>query len=1233
MAEQPNAKISSRKVFSAIENSSEAPMGEHFQELCRTLVAIISVFDGEFSLKDQLKYDQYVSGVIERSRTETTEDLRLKILSGLYRLFPNNKSAILYSGIELIKSGNLEEGIKMAESSGIWNHSVEFLDVIPQSEISDEKLKDIVLKSAETGNGNPQVWIKFMSSGRDRTEVSSVIDAFNRSGHNSVLETFLDVVIRYDPDPFYVLKKAEVLKKMDKMDELLELISDLNIFSLNDIDHIKSFSDLMLQAKLFSKNLELCKYGLEIHEDEYLMINLAESYAGLGDLMNAIETYMGILKRYPDNYAARIRCARLQYDAGKYSESASTFNNVPRSKLSESDFIVMIRAKSSSSMLLEAISDVADMMCFYGKTLENLHIKMALEMRLHLESECYYTAGDIIELDPNDTAAREFYRNYLFRNHEYEKYLKFLNDDERSGLLPQVFVALAGTGKFQDAIDILRQNPTSLESPMVWDSIFFNVRTSDQIKKIEELIEIANTNGVENIRSILRFLEGNYKDQDRVNWEELAESGSVSLTYINVMALLNARRYEEMEKCLSSLPENRFSTIRNIVEYDIEVRKGKRTGDIVDSSDFLYPATWILIHNGLYDEAYSKLIKFESNRPDPFYIYYESLIMEGKGNYEDAKKNINHAVEKLENFKFLDLLARVSIRCGELKEAVSVYEMIFRNGGKDSIDFLSLYTILSQLKDHEFVMNFVDLCEYNSFSNLWVKRLKRDILLGRNDSMSAYEISREIIAGGKLEEPDLRTHLSIVEKIDLQGDRISFLEDVRTNIDDPKIDVMIGDIYFKSGQYEKALGCYQDAIHKGMDTASMQNYPETLINTGNFDEALDMISGQNLPSLLLVKLYSGKNDVESILRMLSNFRIRDQKDEEALIFLCRSHWRDPDIRESLKNIYSNGGYLFLGKEIGERLIQDGSYDEAMDVLKNLFNNYPENIEVARLYSGLLIKNGNRSEAIRSLSRGLKASKSMEEATEFTNALLKVYYEDGDYRSVTDLYLSDPSLIDREGLKITVRSYIALDKFEEAERIISRQDKILDQGLNDDLYVELQSRKNFTELLTYVNRLLKLEYKKGRIFNTEEALYKAEIPIDRLPEVMDFLKGDRYWGEPNPEKYDLISRDVIKRIVKNSNIEKITDIRIFMIYNNLDRKDAVVAVNLYRYIMDRISEVNVPKTDDMEILSLMKKALKENIPPEPLHVAYMLDTGIGTAMDVITLMDYMAGMKQRESENQ
>ena len=1233
MAEQPNSKISIRKVLSSIEKTSEAPMGKDFQELCGNLASILSSFDGSISTKDQLKYDQYVSGIVERTRTEVHEDLKLKVLKEIYRLFPSNGPAVLFSGIELMKSGSLEDGLAMAESTGAWDQCGEFLEIVSRSDIADDKLKYIVVKSAETGNGNPELWARFMSSGRDATEVSMVIDAFYRGGFTGMVENFLDLVIRYDPDPGYLLKKAEVLKTLDRRDELSELISKLNIFSFSNVDQIKSLSDLMLETGLFRKNLELCKYGLGIYEDERLQVNLAESYAGLSDLDNAIEAYLDILDRYPDNYVYRVRCARLQYDAGKYSECSATFSTVPHSSLSESDFIVMIRAKSSSSMVLEAISDIEDMIGLYGKTPENLHLKMELEMRLNKESDCYYTAGEILKFDNGDISAREFYRNYLFRNHEYEKYLKFLDSNERNTLIPEVFVALSATGKFQDAVEVLSKSPLSLESPIVWDSIFFNVRTSEQIEKIKDSIEVFDTRGTGKIGAILRFLVGRYHAPEKINWDELAETGSVALAYIDILSLLKAGRYSEMEQCLSSLPENRFSTVRNIVEYAMDVRKGKRTGDIVDSTDFLYPATWILIRNGLYDEAYAKLIKLETNRPDPFFTYYESLIMEGKGDYDGARKNISRSIEKLDNFMFLDLLARMSIRCRETGDAVSVYEMIFRNGGQDSIDFPALYTILSETKDNEFIINFVDLCEYNSFSNLWVKRLKRDILLERNDSKSAYDISREIIAGGRLEESDISTHLSIVEKIDLHEDRISFLEDVRSDIENPKIDIMIGDIYFANGQYDKALRCYRDGISNGMDVSSMQNYPETLINTGNFDEAFEIISSHNLSSLLLVKLYSGKNDIESILKLISNFRVRDGKDEEALIFLSRVHWRDPDIRESLKKIYSNGGYLFLGKSIAERFLQDGSIDEALDVLKNLFKNYPENIDVARMYSRLLIRNGNRTEAIHSLSRGLKASKSMEDATEFTNELLKVYYDDGDYKAVTDLYLSDPSLIDRDGIKITVRSYIALDKFEEAERIISRQDKILDNGLNDDLYVELQSRRNFNELLAYVNRLLKLEYRKGRVFDTNEAVYKAEIPIDKLPEVLDFLKADRYWGDPNPEKYDLLSRDVIRRIVKNSRVEKIQELRIFMIYSNLDSKDAIVAVNLYRYIMERIKEVNVPRTDNAETMTLMKKALRENIPLEPLHMAYMLDTGIGTAMDVMTLIDYMTGMKQRESDSQ
>jgi len=1229
MAELPKTRINARKLLSTIEKTSEAPMGRDFQELSGDLVSIIADFGDEFTQKDREKYDEAVSTILERSRTELHKELRRKLLDSLGNLFPSNNYAKLFRGIELIENGEPEQGLLEVENASGWEKNAEFFDAVSGSAVSDEKIEYIVLRCAESGSGNAILWDRFMKTGRIRERVESVIDTLSKNKHTKTMEEFLNAVIRYDPDPYYVVRKCMVLNDLGKKEELRNVLEDLNIFSLDDSFQINTICDLMLESRMYRKDLELCNRGLEMFSDEHLSMVKAESLAGMGDLDGAIRTYQEMMEKYPDNLNYRIRCARLQYRAGKYADCSATYRKIPSSKLEENDFLTMIRAKASASLTLEAISDIAEMISIFGKTAENLHIKMELENKLGMDSECYYTAGNILELDSEDTPAREFYRNYLFRNREYEKYLKFINQDERNAMVPEVIVALAGIGKFNDSVELLKLNPDSLESPMVWDSIFYSARTSVQLKALDDCITGQVTTGGRNIRIILDFIRGIENRERIIDWESVREPGSVAIAYIDIMSLFNSGKFNEVEQSLAHLPANRFSGLRNIVEYVKQIESGRSMGDIVDSSDFMYPATWILIRSGLYDDAHSKLEKLETPHPDPFFIYYESLIMEGRGDYTGSRKNIRRAIDQLENFRFIDLYARMSLRCGDFGEAVSAYEGIFRNGAQNSIDFPALFHILSSSKNREFTVNFVDLCDYNTFTNKWIKRLKRDLYLERNDLKAAYDISRNIIKEGGLEESDISSHLFIVEKIDPQQDRITFLEDVRSDLETPRIDVLIGDIYFSNGRYDKALQCYRDAILNGMEPARIGNYAESLINTGNFNEAYAAISDLNLSPILLVKLYSGENDIEKLLKMLGNFVVMDKDDEDALIFLCNNHWNDPDVRKRLKDIYSSGGYLFLGKSIAEKLTRDGNYDEALDILRNMFKNYPEDVSVTRMYSRVLIKLGNRTEAIRSLSRGLKTSKSMDDATEFTNELLKVYYEDGDYQSAVDLYDSDPSLANIDGLKIAIRSYIALDKFEEAERIMSRQAKMVDQGLNDDLYMELQSRKNFTELLVYINRLLKLEYKAGREFDTNEAVYKAEIPVEKMAEVLDFLRGDRYFGEPNPEKYELLSRDVIKRIVKNTRVEKITDVKIFMIYNNLDRRDAVVAVNIYHYIMERIKQINVPRTEDTEIVAMVKKALKDNIPTEPLHMIYMLDIGISTAMDVITLMDYMTRNMEME----
>ena len=114
---------------------------------------------------------------------------------------------------------------------------------------------------------------------------------------------------------------------------------------------------------------------------------------------------------------------------------------------------------------------------------------------------------------------------------------------------------------------------------------------------------------------------------------------------------------------------------------------------------------------------------------------------------------------------------------------------------------------------------------------------------------------------------------------------------------------------------------------------------------------------------------------------------------------------------------------------------------------------------------------------------------------------------------------------------------------------------------------------------------------------------------------------------NEEKYEVLTRDVIQKAVKNFEMESLRDLKINVIYNNLERKDAILARNIYIYIKDQMDIARRPKLKDEALLKLLRIALRENIKQETLHIAFNLRVGVSEALEVMTLMEYMSKMNQ------
>ena len=106
--------------------------------------------------------------------------------------------------------------------------------------------------------------------------------------------------------------------------------------------------------------------------------------------------------------------------------------------------------------------------------------------------------------------------------------------------------------------------------------------------------------------------------------------------------------------------------------------------------------------------------------------------------------------------------------------------------------------------------------------------------------------------------------------------------------------------------------------------------------------------------------------------------------------------------------------------------------------------------------------------------------------------------------------------------------------------------------------------------------------------------------------------------------------MIQKAGKAVDMESIKDLTINIIFDSLDRKDPIIARNIYIYIRDQLDVARRPQIRNEVLLRLLRVALRENVKHEVLHVAFFLKLGISEALDVMTLMEYMTKMN-REGE--
>ena len=377
-----------------------------------------------------------------------------------------------------------------------------------------------------------------------------------------------------------------------------------------------------------------------------------------------------------------------------------------------------------------------------------------------------------------------------------------------------------------------------------------------------------------------------------------------------------------------------------------------------------------------------------------------------------------------------------------------------------------------------------------------------------------------------------------------------------------------------------------------------------------------------------MKLYQKTSQIPQALTLLKRITFKRQEDQEILKAAVETLWYNRDVRDLIVKIYSDEGFVWLGKLIARKTFDSGDTKLALEVARNLNRNEPGDLDTVRMYSDILVRTGRRTDAIELILRSLRFCKEFANCLDIVNVLLRLYYEDRDYEAIKKFYETNPKYVDDKSLQYVIRSYIETDDFDMAEKIMSRYEgTLLKKDIHGELMEDLRSRKEFVETLLYVSRLLKVEYKAKKKFDKKEAFYKADIPIEKIEDVFAFLDSREYYFDINEEKYEVLSRDVIQKAVKNYPLDNINDMTIAVIFNNLDRRDPIIARNLYIYIHDQMDIARHAQTKNDVLLRLLKRAIKDNVRQEPLNVAFYLQIGISEALDVITLMEYISRMNE------
>lgn len=1120
----------------------------------------------------------------------------------------------------LIESKRFEEAALLVSLNRVDSPSTEDLEKIDISKLGMDVRKGLFSALASRDIFIESLFDYAISGFEDSSDTGDILQALFKAGKFHEISGMVSRNNRIMDSRFNFMTCLNAYLETGNWEGIIDSLKKYKAQFIGTLDEYRKISSILLENDENEMAREFILEGLKAFPDDFDLQRFRVDYLMRnGDNHEAFTMLQDLFDRGTLDKSWKLRTVKLASELGLNEDCIRLVSKLePQEKDKE-----VRKFEIESLMKLGRFDEASKALVDAEKTspeAEDLkYLKYQLMRSLQRQNEAYDLAIELVKMGSRIEDVITYLFEWLFSLGEYKDiidiYRKFELED--GSYIPYVASSMISIRDFKSAFELMETKPDILFSAPVVDSIFYYVRSEDILKKLEALATSENLL----LKTVIQKLRGLSvsKTQDL---DDIGLVRSRAFSFIVSFPHYNSPSREIGESIKTLLSTSKNAEIRDLLEVVAQARNtGKIPSGFIDSMRFMFPVSLALSDGGYLEAAENLVMRSEHVDSDPFYNFIRHRIEYGKKNYGPAKKFLTKAMHSLTNFQFLQDFVFLLILTDD-KDLEEYLKSMEDNGWNGLLDTEGLYTIIKSAGKWGALNSILSVTSRWGLNDRYILRLGRDYHIGKAQFQEALVSSEGIFRSQGFTYDDAKTHLELLDKTGRSSEKLPFLDDVETEQSLPEAHVIHGDLLFTMGKLKDAMSHYEIAMKEGINLKENRNYISALIESGRENEAVNLLGKTDDP-YLMIRVYHRQHRIMESLELLKKYSGGAEERQEMYIYAAQNLWYNRDVQDTLMEIFNEKGYLFLGKVIAAKLYDQGESDEAVKILRNISRNYPQNLEIKRILIDMLVKSGQRDEAITLIINNLSNFKEYKDLLEIIRTLYHLYFEDRDYGAITKFYETNPDYIDSDILQYIVRSYIETEDFDTAERVISRYEgTAMPTDMHSELLEDLNFKKGFVETMFFVSKLFKAEYKEGRAFDRKEAFYKAGIPVEKLAEVYAFLDSRDFYHDVNPEKYEIFSRDVVQKAVKNCKLENIRELQMNVIYNNLDRKDPVLARNLYIYIKEQLETPRKAKYRDTHFLKLLKVMLKEEIKPEPLHVAYGLKIGISESLDVLAIYHHI-----------